>query len=100
MKFVIGLNKKSILDCTRETSHREETKAGERPGEQLDTISVYGYLLATQNLGGLAQLGERLHGMQEVIGSSPLSSIEKTGETSFTNSYGTKNDISWSRLLS
>jgi len=24
--------------------------------------------------GGLAQLGERLHGMQEVIGSSPLSS--------------------------
>tara|TARA_R110002073_G_scaffold177188_12_gene335173 strand:+ start:7711 stop:8091 length:381 start_codon:yes stop_codon:yes gene_type:complete len=25
--------------------------------------------------GGLAQLGERLHGMQEVIGSSPLSSI-------------------------
>ena len=27
-------------------------------------------------IGGLAQLGERLHGMQEVIGSSPLSSIE------------------------
>jgi hypothetical protein len=27
-----------------------------------------------QNFGGLAQLGERLHGMQEVIGSSPLSS--------------------------
>ncbi len=27
------------------------------------------------NPGGLAQLGERLHGMQEVIGSSPLSSI-------------------------
>ena len=25
--------------------------------------------------GGLAQLGERLHGMQEVRGSSPLSSI-------------------------
>jgi hypothetical protein len=25
-------------------------------------------------LGGLAQLGERLHGMQEVMGSSPLSS--------------------------
>ena len=36
--------------------------------------------------GGLAQLGERLHGMQEVIGSSPLSSIceanrEQTGES-------------------
>ncbi len=28
-----------------------------------------------QTYGGLAQLGERLHGMQEVIGSSPLSSI-------------------------
>ena len=27
--------------------------------------------------GGLAQLGERLHGMQEVRGSSPLSSIHK-----------------------
>ena len=27
--------------------------------------------------GGLAQLGERLHGMQEVIGSSPLSSTQK-----------------------
>ena len=26
------------------------------------------------DLGGLAQLGERLHGMQEVIGSTPLSS--------------------------
>jgi hypothetical protein len=25
-------------------------------------------------VGGLAQLGERLHGMQEVMGSSPLSS--------------------------
>jgi hypothetical protein len=28
--------------------------------------------------GGLAQLGERLHGMQEVMGSSPISSILKT----------------------
>jgi hypothetical protein len=27
-----------------------------------------------QTPGGLAQLGERLHGMQEVIGSTPLSS--------------------------
>ena len=27
--------------------------------------------------GGLAQLGERLHGMQEVSGSIPLSSILK-----------------------
>ncbi len=29
-------------------------------------------------IGGLAQLGERLHGMQEVIGSSPLSSISES----------------------
>jgi hypothetical protein len=27
--------------------------------------------------GGLAQLGERLHGMQEVMGSSPISSTLK-----------------------
>ena len=26
------------------------------------------------NLGGIAQLGERLHGMQEVIGSIPFTS--------------------------
>ncbi len=31
--------------------------------------------LETWIAGGLAQLGERLHGMQEVRGSSPLSSI-------------------------
>jgi hypothetical protein len=29
-----------------------------------------------EGIGGLAQLGERLHGMQEVRGSSPLSSID------------------------
>ncbi len=32
-------------------------------------------------LGGLAQLGERLHGMQEVIGSIPLSSTLKARES-------------------
>ncbi len=31
--------------------------------------------LVALDCGGLAQLGERLHGMQEVRGSSPLSSI-------------------------
>ena len=31
--------------------------------------------------GGLAQLGERLHGMQEVIGSSPLSSTPKDSKS-------------------
>ena len=32
------------------------------------------YLRPLLNEGGLAQLVERLHGMQEVIGSNPLSS--------------------------
>ena len=31
-------------------------------------------VVCRSNSGGLAQLGERLHGMQEVRGSSPLSS--------------------------
>ena len=30
-----------------------------------------------QPLGAIAQLGERLHGMQEVVGSSPISSTLK-----------------------
>ena len=71
---MIGQNRRGRLDCTRETSNRDETKASEPACEQLDTISACGYLLPTQIPGGLAQLGERLHGMQEVIGSSPLSS--------------------------
>ncbi len=29
---------------------------------------------ASQNFGAVAQLGERLHGMQEVVGSIPISS--------------------------
>ena len=36
------------------------------------TIALY--LRSLLNEGGLAQLVERLHGMQEVIGSNPLSS--------------------------
>ena len=35
-----------------------------------------------QLLGGLAQLGERLHGMQEVSGSIPLSSTKNSGSPS------------------
>ena len=31
--------------------------------------------------GGIAQLGERLHGMQEVSGSIPLTSTKTTGKT-------------------
>ena len=33
-------------------------------------------IFSTSPLGGLAQLGERLHGMQEVSGSIPLSSTK------------------------
>jgi hypothetical protein len=32
-------------------------------------------MAADYRLGAIAQLGERLHGMQEVAGSSPASSI-------------------------
>ena len=38
--------------------------------------------------GGLAQLGERLHGMQEVSGSSPLSSTEPGSSSSPDMSRG------------
>ena len=31
-----------------------------------------------RSVGGIAQLGERLHGMQEVSGSIPLTSTKKT----------------------
>ena len=37
------------------------------------------YLRPLLNKGGLAQLVERLHGMQEVIGSNPLSSTRVEG---------------------
>ncbi len=42
----------------------------------VDTVSSVSYYLRLQNdtLGAIAQLGERLHGMQEVSGSIPLSS--------------------------
>lgn len=32
-------------------------------------------MIYKDSLGGVAQLGERLHGMQEVVGSSPIVSI-------------------------
>ncbi len=35
-------------------------------------------ILRLRFAGGLAQLGERLHGMQEVRGSSPLSSTSRS----------------------
>ena len=39
-------------------------------------------ILSEPSLGGLAQLGERLHGMQEVSGSIPLSSTKFLGSLS------------------
>ena len=38
-----------------------------------------------RNFGGLAQLGERLHGMQKVRGSSPLSSTSLTSWVYLSN---------------
>ena len=35
--------------------------------------------VSLKRFGGIAQLGERLHGMQEVSGSIPLTSTTKTG---------------------
>ena len=37
-------------------------------------------LVGIKALGGIAQLGERLHGMQEVIGSIPFTSTKKIEE--------------------
>ena len=48
--------------------------------EDLTEIAVDSKLDARMTAhGGLAQLGERLHGMQEVRGSSPLSSTRVGG---------------------
>ena len=51
--------------------------AENRGRDWLGPRSVPGTLRTIEKYGGLAQLGERLHGMQEVIGSSPLSSTMK-----------------------
>ena len=47
---------------------------------------IYNFKNAPYNLvsvlqGGIAQLGERLHGMQEVSGSIPLTSTNRTRST-------------------
>jgi hypothetical protein len=42
----------------------------------LDTPQTLAYSLAATGLGAIAQLGERLHGMQEVGGSIPPSSTK------------------------
>ena len=43
-------------------------------GENFICQSVFDLLKSSQH-GALAQLGERLHGMQEVVGSNPIGSI-------------------------
>ena len=54
------------------------------------------------NVGGIAQLGERLHGMQEVSGSIPLTSTNLKRPTvfrlwsfAFKFFYDIKNDTGW-----
>ena len=42
----------------------------------LRPVKAQPWLKLLQTRGGLAQLVERLHGMQEVIGSTPLSSTK------------------------
>ena len=55
-------------------------------------------MLILTHFGAIAQLGERLHGMQEVVGSNPIGSINnsqlqdpvlpsKTLDTDFTDNY-------------
>ncbi len=39
------------------------------------------------SLGAVAQLGERLHGMQEVVGSSPIGSTPATVTTHAVDSH-------------
>ena len=41
-----------------------------------------------QRFGAVAQLGERLHGMQEVVGSTPIGSITRFCESGQVNSRG------------
>ena len=38
-------------------------------------------------VGGIAQLGERLHGMQEVSGSNPLTSTNKKKPEVYTSGF-------------
>ncbi len=57
-------------------SHRYDRN--DRDGVCQVAVSLINRIEVDQFPGGLAQLGERLHGMQEVRGSSPLSSTRKS----------------------
>jgi hypothetical protein len=64
------LNSSSPPDCQRTYRSADKTRAKHRAALiDMNRKSFY-----NTEEGGLAQLGERLHGMQEVIGSTPLSS--------------------------
>jgi hypothetical protein len=54
----------------------EEEDQGSSPVISGTALAISG--LIKTDLGGIAQLGERLHGMQEVRGSSPLTSTNFT----------------------
>ena len=55
-------------------SGRRPPESGKKGGEKFICQGGY-YLLKSSKHGALAQLGERLHGMQEVVGSNPIGSI-------------------------
>ena len=54
----------------RLTPARNNQQAGIKAAEDYDLANMI------SRLGAIAQLGERLHGMQEVAGSSPAGSID------------------------
>ncbi len=98
-KFTVGsevdsfnrASDKYLPASTSELAQRYGGRLGESPmfvicqrpfvQSTLDEVDVVVLFSRTNEigiqLGGLAQLGERLHGMQEVIGSSPLSSMAR-----------------------
>jgi hypothetical protein len=49
----------------------------------LDNLSPFRYIDFSMIYGGIAQLGERLNGIQEVSGSIPLISTTKTVKMDF-----------------
>ena len=74
----IHTGKESYFLRLRHTSGGSRAILGQIFGEERDgkftcqhRLSMLTYYL----LGAIAQLGERLHGMQEVVGSNPIGSI-------------------------
>jgi hypothetical protein len=68
---------KERLDCA--TKFEEVSKrVAENDPNALYKSECAVYNLASVLQGGIAQLGERLHGMQEVSGSIPLTSTNRT----------------------